>query len=79
MESYLSLKFCSCSIVFQFRGSEILELANFKNATIEDIANVHEKAYVLGLEKVICSPHVILLSIYLLTNFLFHKQPVIDA
>ncbi|KAF3531031.1 hypothetical protein DY000_02036674, partial [Brassica cretica] len=35
----------------KFRGSEILELANFKNATIEDIANVHEKAYVLGLEK----------------------------
>ncbi|KAG2250004.1 hypothetical protein Bca52824_089632 [Brassica carinata] len=35
----------------KFRGSDILELANFKNATIEDIANVHEKAYVLGLEK----------------------------
>lgn len=61
-----SLIFHLC--VFQFRGSEILELANFKNATIEDIANVHEKAYVLGLEKVIYFPHVILLlSIYLLT------------
>lgn len=35
----------------KFRGSDILELANFKTATIEDIANVHEKAYVLGLEK----------------------------
>ncbi|CAH2077030.1 unnamed protein product [Thlaspi arvense] len=34
-----------------FRGSEILELANFKSATIEDIANVHDKAYVYGLEK----------------------------
>lgn len=56
-----SLIFHLC--VFQFRGSEILELANFKNATIEDIANVHEKAYVLGLEKVIYFPHVILLPI----------------
>ncbi|KFK29968.1 hypothetical protein AALP_AA7G200700 [Arabis alpina] len=38
-------------LIPKFRGSEILELSNFKIATIEDIANVHEKAYVLGLEK----------------------------
>ncbi|CAA0397362.1 unnamed protein product [Arabidopsis thaliana] len=35
----------------KFRGSQILELANFKTATVEDIANVHDKAYVFGLEK----------------------------
>ncbi|XP_010547885.1 PREDICTED: histone deacetylase 14 isoform X2 [Tarenaya hassleriana] len=35
----------------KFRSSEILELRNFKPASIEDIASVHEKAYVLGLEK----------------------------
>lgn len=40
----------------------ILELANFKTATVDDIANVHEKAYVLGLEKVIYLPHVIFLT-----------------
>lgn len=55
------MKFCF-PCVFQFRGSEILELANFKTATIEDIASVHEKAYVLGLEKVIYFPNVKLLA-----------------
>ncbi|XP_022773809.1 histone deacetylase 14-like isoform X2 [Durio zibethinus] len=35
----------------KFRGSEILELQNFKLASIDDIASVHAKAYVSGLEK----------------------------
>lgn len=35
----------------KFRGSEVLELQNFKPASIDDIASVHSKAYVLGLEK----------------------------
>lgn len=37
----------------QFRGSEIFELRNFRPASIDDIATVHAKAYVSGLEKVI--------------------------
>ncbi|CAA0830233.1 Histone deacetylase 14 [Striga hermonthica] len=35
----------------EFRGSEIIELTNFRTATIDDIASVHERAYVSGLEK----------------------------
>ncbi|XVF58803.1 hypothetical protein PTKIN_Ptkin07bG0095500 [Pterospermum kingtungense] len=35
----------------KFRGSDILELQNFKLASVDDIASVHEKAYVSGLEK----------------------------
>ncbi|KAJ6305596.1 hypothetical protein OIU78_021025 [Salix suchowensis] len=35
----------------KFRGSEIIELQNFKPASVDDIANVHAKAYVAGLEK----------------------------
>uniref|UniRef100_A0A6N2KWC5 Histone deacetylase n=1 Tax=Salix viminalis TaxID=40686 RepID=A0A6N2KWC5_SALVM len=35
----------------KFRGSEIIELQNFKPASVDDIANVHTKAYVAGLEK----------------------------
>ncbi|CAI0403984.1 unnamed protein product [Linum tenue] len=35
----------------KFRGSEIIELTNFKPASVDDIANVHSKAYVTGLEK----------------------------
>ncbi|CBI37522.3 hypothetical protein VitviT2T_005957 [Vitis vinifera] len=34
-----------------FRGSEILELHSFSPASVEDIASVHTKAYVSGLEK----------------------------
>lgn len=37
----------------QFRGSEIIELQDFKPASLDDIANVHAKAYVAGLEKVV--------------------------
>lgn len=36
----------------QFRGSEIIELQNFSLASVDDIASVHTRAYVLGLEKV---------------------------
>lgn len=43
----------------QFRGSEVLELQNFKPASIDDIASVHSKAYVLGLEKVASHPTII--------------------
>ncbi|KAG6775310.1 hypothetical protein POTOM_018754 [Populus tomentosa] len=35
----------------KFRGSEIIELQDFKPASPDDIANVHSKAYVAGLEK----------------------------
>ncbi|OMP08590.1 Histone deacetylase superfamily, partial [Corchorus capsularis] len=35
----------------KFRGSDILELQNFKLASVDDIASVHATAYVSGLEK----------------------------
>ncbi|XP_042025644.1 histone deacetylase 14-like [Salvia splendens] len=35
----------------EFRGMEIIELEKFKPAKVEDIASVHEGAYVSGLEK----------------------------
>lgn len=35
----------------KFRGSDILELQSFKLASVDDIASVHAKAYVTGLEK----------------------------
>ncbi|KAK6150758.1 hypothetical protein DH2020_015690 [Rehmannia glutinosa] len=35
----------------EFRSSEIIELNKFRPATIDDIACVHERAYVSGLEK----------------------------
>ena len=36
----------------QFRGSQIVELQNFRPASVDDVASVHARAYVLGLEKV---------------------------
>lgn len=41
------------SLCLQFRGSEIVQLQNFRTATAEDIASVHTKSYIFGLEKVI--------------------------
>ncbi|KAL9462471.1 hypothetical protein AB3S75_000472 [Citrus x aurantiifolia] len=35
----------------EFRGSEIIELKNFSPASVDDIASVHARAYVSGLEK----------------------------
>ncbi|KZV41491.1 histone deacetylase-like [Dorcoceras hygrometricum] len=35
----------------EFRNSEILELRKFRPATADDIASVHERAYVSGLEN----------------------------
>ncbi|KAJ1405043.1 Ureohydrolase domain superfamily [Sesbania bispinosa] len=35
----------------KFRGSEVLELQDFEPASVEDIASVHARAYVSGLEK----------------------------
>ncbi|CAN1829009.1 Histone deacetylase 14, chloroplastic [Linum perenne] len=35
----------------KFRGSEIIELTNFKPASVDEIVNVHSKGYVTGLEK----------------------------
>nr|XP_023899914.1 histone deacetylase 14-like [Quercus suber] len=35
----------------KIRGSEIIELQNFKPASVDDIASVHARAYVSGLEK----------------------------
>ncbi|CAK8579000.1 unnamed protein product [Lathyrus sativus] len=36
----------------KFRGSEVIELQHFKPASTDDIASVHARAYVYGLEKV---------------------------
>ncbi|KAK7318435.1 hypothetical protein RJT34_03136 [Clitoria ternatea] len=36
----------------KFRGSEVIELQNFEPASVDDIASVHARAYVSGLEKV---------------------------
>lgn len=38
--------------MIQFRGSEVIELEHFEPASIDDIASVHARAYVSGLEKV---------------------------
>ncbi|PWA89130.1 histone deacetylase 14 [Artemisia annua] len=35
----------------KFRGSEIIQLQNFRTATVEDIASVHSRSYVSNLEK----------------------------
>ncbi|PSS26619.1 Histone deacetylase, partial [Actinidia chinensis var. chinensis] len=35
----------------KFRGSQIVELRNFRPASVDDVASVHARAYVLGLEK----------------------------
>ncbi|KAI3812428.1 hypothetical protein L1987_17136 [Smallanthus sonchifolius] len=36
----------------KIRGSEIIQLQDFRTATVEDIASVHSRSYVFGLEKV---------------------------
>ncbi|XP_077214348.1 histone deacetylase 14 isoform X2 [Tasmannia lanceolata] len=38
----------------KYRGSEVIELQNFMPASIDDIANVHSRSYVIGLEKAMC-------------------------
>jgi len=38
--------------MIQFRGSEVIELQHFQPASTDDIASVHARAYVSGLEKV---------------------------
>ncbi|KAL0343195.1 UNVERIFIED_CONTAM: Histone deacetylase 14 [Sesamum angustifolium] len=38
-------------LVIQFRNSEIIELKEVRPARVDDIASVHERAYVSGLEK----------------------------
>ncbi|KAK9291331.1 hypothetical protein L1049_019276 [Liquidambar formosana] len=35
----------------KFRGAEVIELQHFRPASVDDIANVHARAYVAGLEK----------------------------
>ncbi|XP_050141746.1 histone deacetylase 14, chloroplastic isoform X4 [Malus sylvestris] len=35
----------------KFRGSNVIELETFKSASLDDIASVHTRAYVSGLEK----------------------------
>lgn len=35
----------------KFRGSKVIELEDFKPATVDDITSVHTRSYVLGLEK----------------------------
>ncbi|XP_027340409.1 histone deacetylase 14 isoform X1 [Abrus precatorius] len=36
----------------KFRGSEVIELQHFEPASVDDIASVHARTYVSGLEKV---------------------------
>ncbi|PNX88892.1 histone deacetylase 14-like protein, partial [Trifolium pratense] len=38
--------------MIQFRGSEVIELQHFEPASTDDIASVHARSYVSGLEKV---------------------------
>eukprot|EP00268_Persea_americana_P030105 TRINITY_DN29159_c1_g1_i1.p1 TRINITY_DN29159_c1_g1~~TRINITY_DN29159_c1_g1_i1.p1 ORF type:complete len:431 (-),score=92.91 TRINITY_DN29159_c1_g1_i1:267-1559(-) len=35
----------------KYRASEVIEIRNFRPASVEDIASVHSRAYVIGLEK----------------------------
>ncbi|KAL7255231.1 hypothetical protein ACSBR1_009402 [Camellia fascicularis] len=35
----------------KFRGSEMIELQNFRPASVDDVASVHARAYLSGLEK----------------------------
>ncbi|KAK9950124.1 hypothetical protein M0R45_005626 [Rubus argutus] len=35
----------------KFRGSKVIELKDFKPATVDDITSVHTRSYVFGLEK----------------------------
>ncbi|CAA3025547.1 histone deacetylase 14 isoform X1 [Olea europaea subsp. europaea] len=35
----------------KYRSSEMIELQSFRSASVDDIASVHERAYVSGLEK----------------------------
>ena len=35
-----------------FRGLHIIEQQNFRPASVDDVANIHARAYVSGLEKV---------------------------
>ncbi|KAK7243057.1 hypothetical protein RIF29_37841 [Crotalaria pallida] len=39
-------------LISKFRGSEVIKLQNFEPASIDDIASVHARAYISGLEKV---------------------------
>lgn len=52
MGSYLH-RLIILHFTFQFRGPEIIELKNFKPASADDIASVHAKAYIDGLEQVV--------------------------
>ena len=38
--------------VLQFLGSNVIQLENYKPASVDDIVSVHSKSYVAGLEKV---------------------------
>jgi hypothetical protein len=38
--------------MIQFRGSEVVKLQHFEPASTDDIASVHARDYVSGLEKV---------------------------
>lgn len=35
----------------EFRGKEVIQIRNFRSASVDDIAAVHSSAYVIGLEK----------------------------
>ena len=48
---------------FQHRGSQVLEIQNFNHASLDDVARVHSRSYITGLEKVL----VIKLSLFILT------------
>ena len=48
---------------FQYRGSQVLEIQNFNPTSLDDVARVHSRSYITGLEKVL----VIKLSLFILT------------
>ncbi|CAI9271197.1 unnamed protein product [Lactuca saligna] len=61
----------------KFRGSEIVQLQNFRTATAEDVASVHTKSYIFGLEKFNgISVHVVCaILLYILNQGIREKSP----
>ncbi|CAD6232959.1 unnamed protein product [Miscanthus lutarioriparius] len=47
----------------EHRGSQVLEIQNFNSTSLDDVARVHSRSYITGLENV----PVITLSLFILT------------
>jgi len=50
---------------FQHHGSQVLGIQNFNPTSLDDVAHVHSRYYISGLEKV----PVMTLSLFILTFF----------